>query len=292
MATFPSDPGRTNGGRENLLAVGILVLSMVLLYLPGAARREIAAAIQGSVLRPFLATQEMLVRLRARAASVDRLESRIDSLVSILSAQRTVSEENRRLRELLGLTPRAATSSRVGTVTRSGTMGSESMFFVDIGKRDGVAPGAPVLTGEGLVGVIREVRDGVSIGMDWTHPDFAAGVMTADGSYYGLVTARRGAFKEDDRLILDGIPYQADLAGGTLIVTSGRGGVYPRGIPVGTVERVAESELEWRRSYWIRPAVAVGSVTHVHVALEPLDDLPYGPLEESADSVASAGTGR
>jgi len=51
---------------------------------------------------------------------------------------------------------------------------------------------------------------------------------------------------------------------GTVILTSGLGGVLPRGLPVGTVVGIA-SETEWERTYLVRPAVPPGAVSHVMV---------------------------
>ena len=116
----------------------------------------------------------------------------------------------------------------------------------------------------GLVGVIREVRAETSIGMDWNHPDFRVSAMLVDGTMYGIVEPRRGRFREEDRLILNGTAY-VDVRPGTEVVTSGLGAFFPRGIPVGKVDRLLETEGSWRKSFWIEPMVEPGSITHVLV---------------------------
>jgi rod shape-determining protein MreC len=146
------------------------------------------------------------------------------------------------------------------------------MFLVSAGARDGVVEGAPVVDRNGLVGVIREVRPGTAVGMDWTHPDFRASAMVTDGSSYGIVENRRGAFREEDRLVLTGGAYHETVEAGTLILTSGLGGVYPRGIPIGEVDGVAEVQDQWRKSYWLRPRVEPASVTHALVRVGVFTD--------------------
>jgi cell shape-determining protein MreC len=98
----------------------------------------------------------------------------------------------------------------------------------------------------------------------------------------------RGAFREADRLMLNGTPYHETIPEGVLVVTSGMG-FFPRGIPVGTIDATAEVRGQWLKSYWLRPAVEPGSATHVLVETEG------GPTDLSAiwpvDSVASGAEG-
>ena len=150
-------------------------------------------------------------------------------------------------------------------MNRPGTPGSESTFLVNVGTRDGVAAGAPVVSPAGLVGVIREARTGNSVGIDWTHPDFRPSAMLADGSAYGLIESRRGDFREEDRLVLNGIPFYEQVDSGQAVLTSGFGGVFPRGIPIGTVLDVAEVEGTWRKAYFLQPITEPAAATHVLV---------------------------
>ena len=49
------------------------------------------------------------------------------------------------------------------------------------------------------------------------------------------------------------------------LVTSGLGGLYPRGIRIGVVIEESGSQEGWQRSYWLRPFVSPGEATHVNV---------------------------
>ena len=130
------------------------------------------------------------------------------------------------------------------------------------------------------------------MGMDWTHPDFRASAMLLAGDSYGIVENRRGSFREEDRLVLTGGAYHESVADGTLVLTSGLGGVFPRGIPIGTIDGVAEVQAQWRKSYWLRPMVKPASVTHVLVEVgeAPWEDMgavfadSVAPSDERPDS--------
>ncbi len=267
MPTYTHETTEAEPSRSGLIALGFFVVALLVLYLPAGPQQQMASLVRGSVLRPFVMTQEGLARRRVHAADTEALQQQLDSLAAVLSDQTTLGEENDRLRRLLDLSERLSASYVAANVIRPGTPGSESMFLLDAGAGSGVVANTPVIMGRGLLGVVRESRDTNAVGMDWTHPEFRASAMTLDGAVYGLVQATQGLFREADRLLLDGIPFHQELPLGTVLVTSALGGVYPRGIPIGTVLEEAESRAGWRRSYWLRPFVSPGEATHVLVLL-------------------------
>lgn len=286
MASYSESPEEVRGRRDLAVSVAFFLLSLVVLYLPGGVQSQIAATFRATLLRPFLFTQETLAQARLRAEEAGNLQARLDSLASQLAAQASLVDENRRLHELLELQERAPADFLPASVIRPGTPGSESVFLLDAGSEQGVQVGDPVIMREGrigLVGVVQQVRGGSAIGLDWSHPEFRASAMTADGLVYGMVEPLRGLFREDDRLLIDGIPFYETLEVGSLITTSGLGGIYPRGIPIGVVERLYDEEGGWRTSYLLRPVVETGSVRHVLVVLG--DGIPAGALELSGGGV-------
>ena len=272
-----TEPPEQQGRREIVHALGIVLFAYLLSVLPPTAQSTMGRGLRATVLAPFLWVNQSMARARIQATESTTLQGTVDSLTAVLSGNQNLAEENRRLRALLGLAARPGIEVRAASILRPGTPGSEGTFMLDVGLQDGVRPGAPVLIAEGLVGVVREVADRASIAMDWTNPDFRVSTMTMDGTQYGIVEPRRGEFGELDRLLWSGAPYFEELEPGAEVVTSGRGRLYPRGIPVGIIEELAEVDEGWRRSYWVRPHVAPESVTHVLVALwggGPGDSLP------------------
>ncbi|MEX2467138.1 MAG: rod shape-determining protein MreC [Gemmatimonadota bacterium] len=255
------------GGRRQVVLAGVFVLAGIAIATLGeATQQRIAGMLRGSVLRPFVAMQEGLAQQRTRAGSVDQLRVRVDSLAAIVTTQSVLVEENETLRRLLTLSERLGPDFRSATALRPGTSGSESIFLLDVGTDDGVHVGAPIISPEGLVGKVQDAGASSSVGIDWTHPDFRASAMIPGADVYGIVENRRGAFREEDRLVLTGTAYNEVVLDGSDVVTSGLGGVYPRGIPIGTIDGVADSQGTWRKSYWLRPRVLPGSITHVLVA--------------------------
>ncbi|MGH7481117.1 MAG: rod shape-determining protein MreC [Longimicrobiales bacterium] len=281
--------GDTRQGRrrDDVLAGIVVLTTLVLLFLPAEVQAPVRQALRRSVLSPFIAAQAALTGQRARRVDVRTLEAERDSLMALAAATASVVEENRRLRGLLGLRARGSVPLVPAEVVRVGVETGESTFFLPVGSEHGVRSGSPVLTAGGLLGVVRAVDAESSQAVDWTHPDFRASAMTADGTVYGIVEPRRGEYREHDQLALTGAPFHSDLQPGTRIVTSGRGGTFPRGIPLGTVVGIDEADTGWRKSYILRPAVRPEAATHVLVGVDGEDaaarDLSrawYGPVSQ------------
>lgn len=266
MVEYFEGPDRGRWRKIGVAAV-FLVLALFLYYLPQTYQAPIRQGIQGTVLKPFIWAQSELVARGAHTVDVSDLRAERDSLLAVAAAQASLSEENARLRQLLGLRGRVSESFIPAEVIRIGTPGGESTFILNVGRDSGIEVGSPVLASAGLLGVVWEVGRTSAQAIDWTNTDFRASAMTADGSAYGIVEARRGQYREEDRLALVGAPFHVDVQPGTRVVTSGRGGVYPRGILLGTVVGVEEADTGWRKSYLLRPAVRPEAVTHVLVGI-------------------------
>lgn len=265
MAVYGSERESPGGRRQTTIAAGIMLLALSAPYLSEGVQEQVALTLQASALRPFIWTQRTLTEARANADRIAFLLSELDSLTAVVATQAALVDENHTLRDMLELAERARPAFVPATILRPGTPGSESMFLVDVGREQGVREGAPVVSARGLVGVIQDVQGRSARGIDWTSPDFRASAMLVDGATFGIVETVRGAFREQDRLLLNGTAYHESVPVGTLVITSGLGAVYPRGIPIGTIESIADVQGEWLRSYWLRPAVQPGSVTHVLV---------------------------
>lgn len=259
------DGTRRTRRRDAALAGLVLLVALILLAIPDDYQRPIRGAIRGTILRPFLGAQSQIAQRRTGAVDVTALRAQRDSLAAIVAAQAALSEENRQLRSALGIASRVADRYVSANVLRAGLTSAESTFIVDVGREHGVFVGSPVLTADGLLGVVVEVGDRSAQAFDWTHPDFRVSAMTADGQAYGIVEPRRGRSREEDQLALTGSPFQVDVRPGRRVVSSGRGGLFPRGVMIGTVIGIEEADTGWRKSYLLRPAVRPEAAVHVLV---------------------------
>lgn len=269
-------PDRFNTRRDTLAFAVCLLLSIVLRVAPPAVQGTIASAINRSVLAPFLALQEQAVLVRTSRRDYALVVAQRDSAFLAALEVRALEEENARLREALTLSERLTVRHVAAEVLHQASPGDGLTLVLSAGRRDGVIPMAPVIARGGLLGVVRSVAPATSVAIVWAHPDFRVSAMTVDGDAFGIV-APHGA-QGPGRLLLElqGVPYGIRLEPGAEVYTSGlggTGGVYPRGLPIGTVIAVEQEREGWSRTYLVEPAVQPAAVSHVIVLTGPRVDL-------------------
>ncbi|MFW6089460.1 MAG: rod shape-determining protein MreC [Gemmatimonadota bacterium] len=214
--------------------------------------------LRATVLRPFIATHEVFEQRVGLAARVERLERRADSLAMRALETADLADENRQLRLLLDLPAREVGDFFVAELVPGHTPAGEPSGF-QLRTRAGLPfePPLSVATPEGLLGVVRTARGRVGMGEYWTHPDFRVDVTSLDGEANGIVRAFVDA-NGDQLMLLQGVPFQTDVPVDTELVTSGVGGIYPRGLAVGRVLAEHEQQLGWTHSFLVEPAVRPG----------------------------------
>lgn len=256
---------RTDSRADRLIAAACALASLTLLILPAGPRDRTASVIRGTVVAPLAAMQQRAALARISFISHDSLVAVADSVVRRSQQLDELDAENTRLRDLLGL-GRALRWGFVPAEALVGRgLGDEHTLLLSAGERAGVARLSAVVSADGLVGMVRQVDATTSIAITWPHPEFRVSAISADGSAFGIVSAHDGDGAERFLLELRGVPFRQQLRMGTVVVSSGLGGVYPRGIPIGTVMDEIGDKSGWERTYLIKPAVRPADVTSVLV---------------------------
>ncbi|HEX2080306.1 MAG TPA: rod shape-determining protein MreC, partial [Longimicrobium sp.] len=245
------------------------VLSGLVMVMPEVYKDGLGHGLRATVLRPFIAVQRGSADRTGRYADASRLRAERDSLASFLVGQATLAAENRQLRQLLGFRERLTYSFVAAEARPEAGPGSTGVLRLSAGARDGVREGAPVVTAEGLAGQVGQLGTESSTMLAWTHPQFRASVMTVEGETYGVARPLEGPNGEQV-LAFSPVAFHTAPDTGTLIVTSGEGGVYPRGIPVGTVAGSGKDPNGWLRIYYVRPLVSPAKMGHVLILGDPV----------------------
>ena len=259
----PFGPERTSGGRDTLLFLFCIAISLAFLLGPEPWGEAVGSAIRGTVLRPFLWMQAEAVANRTSRDRLAAIEEQRDSVAFAAQAIPALRAENERLRELLGLSQRMPGSFIAAEVLRQPQLTDGRTLLVRAGADRGVRPFDAVVSPEGLIGLVQTVEPTTSIVLTWAHPEFRVSAVTGDGSMSGIIAAAELPFGSNPMLELRGVPYRDTVAAGVPVLSSGLGGVYPKGLPVGRVIGVLREQPGWERIYLVRPAVNLGAISHV-----------------------------
>lgn len=258
---------RSDGRLDTGIALVCVLLAVFALILPRRTREGFAATLRTTALSPLVALEGRASSVRAAiVARNDVLVTR--GLVATQALQvKAVADENSTLRKLLGLSARLQDGFVPAELLPPRGAGDEFTIALATGSDAGVQPFLPVVTADGLVGMVQSVDRATSFAITWAHPDFRVSAMSEDEGAFGIVQPHLGAGAERWLLEMRGVPFRAKLEPGTLIVSSGLGATYPRGIPVGTVLGELSTPEKWARTYLVKPSVLPEAIGPVLVLL-------------------------
>lgn len=286
--------------RIDLAAFGLLILlALIAAAAPATMREPVARVMRRTVVVPLVGLQRGAERWRAAWLASERETLQTDSAALKAFQVPVLQSENQRLRKLLGLGSRLDWGFIPADALHATTRPDPLDLILTAGSNAGVDPNSPVVAPEGLVGVVLSVDPTQSVAMTFTNKDFAVSAMTVDGSAFGIVyphLSSSGDRPERYLLELRGVPFRNTVAPGTLVYTSGLGGRFPRGIPIGTVIQEMKTPESWARTYLVRPAVNPAEVANVMIlyprrAAEGVENVwAMGAATDSAiRAVAAAG---
>ncbi len=251
--------------------------ALVALALPRTWALSVAAGLRQSALRPLVALNARAARDRTARFKLATIEHTSDSLAVLVQQQDALRRENENLRGIVGLRERLSYPTVSAEVLHRPTVTDSRMLLLDVGTADGVQMFDPVVTADGLIGSIVSAGGHSSASLTWANPDFAASAVTADGRVSGFVHPSASSNSATTILELQGIALRDSLAIGTVVMTAGAGGVYPRGIPIGRVASIGKDVNGYDRIYRVVPFASPGDASHVVVLTSPRDSIYIRP---------------
>ncbi len=191
------------------------------------------------------------------------LREKIDKLSNERTEYLRLKRENEDLRKVFDLKDQLADADFVGAniIARDGG-NMFNIFLTDKGSANGIDYNMPVITSKGLVGKVVSAQP------------FSSKIISVieDGSSVSAIVAKSGDYvvvKGDIKLEKEGlckleyIPADLDLIQGDVIETSGIGGIYPKGITIGTVKEIRAGESDLDRYAIIQPAADLKTLNQV-----------------------------
>lgn len=138
--------------------------------------------------------------------------------------------ENQRLKELLDFKPEKKSKFLPALVIGRETVSWRASIVINRGRRDGVRAGSTVLKGECLIGRVTEVGPTISRVVLITDPDSGVSGLIQKTRAEGVVNGSLGS-----RLIMKYLPLDAEINTGDVVITSGLGSVFEKGILIGEI---------------------------------------------------------
>ncbi|CUS26580.1 Rod shape-determining protein MreC [Paucilactobacillus oligofermentans DSM 15707 = LMG 22743] len=198
------------------------------------------------------------------------LKKQVSGLAQVKVRDQTLADENAQLKKELKLQKSLTDYSTVTAAVISRTPSSwQSQIIISKGQTDGIRKNMPVLSQSGLIGRISEVNktnSKVELLSDSNDSSnrFAIQIKTSSGDVVnGIVT---GYKKSTGQLIMGQVTSDADIKKNDKVVTSGMGGVTPKGLYVGKVAKVGKDDYGLAKKIYITPAADYNDISVVSVA--------------------------
>ena len=285
-----------------LCAAALVVLAMM--NLPESASLRVKGAVRDgisplqAVLRGGVRELREIVRY-VRGIGDLALENRAlsEEIVYLRGEMRMARElerDNQMLRDLLGFVqrfPSRLVSCEV--IGRDGT-GWWQTVRLDKGALSGVAADRAVITPDGLVGRTVSVSQRTADVLLASDPSCKVSVRLARSGVFGVATGLGAKAGEQPACRMDYVSQTADVQEGDEVVTSGLGGVFPKGLLVGRVSRVEMHEAGLYQTAWIDSAANLGGLEYAFVAATEQDlagARVAAPADGAADAEADAAEG-
>ena len=170
----------------------------------------------------------------------EKLKQANSELEQSLRELENIKTQNETLKEYLNLTEKYGEYKTIpGYVINKDISNYSKTVIINIGKQDGVEENMTVIANQGLVGHVVSVTD--STAKVQTIIDTASSVSCSMSTTKDSIVCK-GTLNDMTSLKAMYIPTDANIIQGDSIETSGLGGIYPKGIHIGTVKKVTNTQ--------------------------------------------------
>ena len=254
---------------------------LAMMNLPDSASRRVKGVVRDGI-SPLQAVLRGGVRELREISRYVRgigdlaLENRAlsEEIVYLRGEMRMANElerDNQMLRDLLGFVQRFPNKLISCEVIGRDSTGWWQTARLDKGTLAGVAEARAVITPEGLIGRTESVSDRTADVLLLSDPACKVSVRLSRTGVFGVAEGLGAKPGEQPVCRMDYILQTADVQEGDEVVTSGLGGLFPKGLLVGRVAKVEMHEAELYQTAWIDSAANLGELEYGFVAATDKD---------------------
>jgi len=258
---------------RNPIILGLLLLSSLIFYSAYLRHKNTPSPLERKILNilsPLQESSDLATRgiatiwrqlFGASAAESERLRNENLALQAKLTTLAEITKENERLRKLLEFATPLGQHTVAARVIAADASSWFSTVMIDRGSKDGLKEGMAVITDQGVAGRIVTCASNSSRVL--LIVDASSRVSTLSER-----TRSRGVSRGDgENLSFDYVPLTDDVKEGDIIVTSGLGDAFPKGLVVGRVIAVARRGFDMFQTIRIEPAVDLSRIEEVLVVI-------------------------
>jgi rod shape-determining protein MreC len=277
---------------KNKLTVVIIILSVSFLILIGlSVKRQSLSIVEsgvgstinsaqgvvyksGDTIKSYLSFMFNFTKIKKEN---EELKKKNDELESKALEYDTLMNENIRLRENLDFKNQRTEYKYIGCniIGKSGGNYLDG-FIIDKGTKDGITKGMVVVTSKGLVGQVTLTADNWGIIQSISNENIAvSGMVESTNETSGIV---KGYKDSENRLLakLFYLPLDSNIKKGDVILTSGYGNLYPKGIRIGQIIDIEEDKGKIMKNAILEPYVDFNKLEEVLIVVpNDIRDIKY-----------------
>lgn len=267
--------------KQNKIVIGIIIAVglIISIYLLSKVNIPIVSTISSKLLIVVDDVKSSIGGLLKEGTSyfgnTKKLNKKVESLEQeLLKAKADLNEvevlkvKNNDLQKLLKIEEKYSHFEKVyaQVITRSYDNWNET-FVINKGKKDGISKDQTVIAEGGLVGYVKSVQDDTSVVV--TILDISSSISVEISNINALALARGDySLRNNSQIRLINIPIDTEITQGETIYTSGIGGLYKKGIPIGTVKEVINKKNNIDRYAIIKTFVDFANIDMVAVVVK------------------------
>ncbi|MCO5045198.1 MAG: rod shape-determining protein MreC [Kiritimatiellae bacterium] len=271
--------------RRFTIWVVLAILLLVLLNLPAAqtlgvknAVRSGLAPLQESVSNGWHRLREGWATVRGlggMAIENQRMATEVARLLGEVRDLKLLERENEQLRSVLGFTSRAQRDLIPAEVIARSRDGWWQTLRLNKGAEHGAAPNQAVISVDGLVGRVLSVSGRTSDVLLLSDPTCRVSAQILRTGAFGIVSGRGPQWDGSVVCRMEFINKNIPVQPGDEVITSGLGGVFPRGLLIGYVDRVSTDRSGLYQYADIISKADLGTLQYVFAVRDASPGAPY-----------------
>lgn len=233
---------------------------------------QVSGSLRGfsfAIIKPFLVSADMIQNLfvsgREGAGHFwktfhdqSKMEARLNELESKVVLVKELERENERLKKLLAFKNTLAGKKIAARVIGWDATPWRKTMILDKGSKDGLKKEMAVVVAEGVVGRILEVGPVTARVILLLDPEARVGTITEQSRAQGIV-----AGDGSPKLHMEYLTLDSGVVVEETVITSGVGGIFPKGLRIGTIESISRDPDGLHLAAYIRPFVSFSKLEEV-----------------------------